>query len=566
MIIFPDSNLPPQSEEWAEKVEKEVTRLDKKVGGSGKNGQAGNSGPAGLNGAQGEQGIQGETGAEGPQGDQGIQGETGPEGPQGETGAQGETGPQGEQGFQGETGAIGINFRGAWNSETNYVDNDAVFYGGSTWFALGDPAVGEVPSGTSDNWFPLAIQGGTGPQGGQGLDGIQGIEGPTGPQGDQGIRGIQGDQGTQGVQGDTGPKGDTGAAGATGAKGDKGDQGFTGLSAYQVAQEDGFSGTEQEWLDSLIGADGDEGAAGADGSSTSYHLYEVNTSSSTPPPLAGYFKYSNVTTQIDSTELYLHKVNSDVVDISIFIDLLSVSDKVIIQSSDNSDDNQSWLITGDLIEYTDYYTIPIEYISSNGTGTTNFSDNRQTSVIFIRAGDPGPKGDDGLSAYDLAVAAGFVGTEAQWLQSLKANGRPVISDSTPSSSEQNRFWWDNAKGQLYLYYDGYWVEAVTGTSGPVGPSGPAGSANVKGIATLDFGAGSVSTETVITGYSQIASDTVIMVSMRIAATSEHTVDDLLTDPIRVAVKDLVVGVGFTIDGRMDNAEANGTYQVNWLIT
>jgi len=38
-----------------------------------------------------------------------------------------------------------------------------------------------------------------------------------------------------------------------------GTAGADGLSAYEVAVENGFSGTEQEWLDSLVGADGVDG-------------------------------------------------------------------------------------------------------------------------------------------------------------------------------------------------------------------------------------------------------------------------------------------------------------------
>jgi hypothetical protein len=38
--------------------------------------------------------------------------------------------------------------------------------------------------------------------------------------------------------------------------------------------------------------------------------------------------------------------------------------------------------------------------------------------IEISRGAPGPKGENGLSAYELAVAAGFVGSEEDWLLSL----------------------------------------------------------------------------------------------------------------------------------------------------
>ncbi|BAQ65551.1 hypothetical protein [Geminocystis sp. NIES-3709] len=50
---------------------------------------------------------------------------------------------------------------------------------------------------------------------------------------------IKGDTGEQGIQGEQG------------LKGDKGDDGENGLSAYQEAVENGFVGTEEEWLNSF---------------------------------------------------------------------------------------------------------------------------------------------------------------------------------------------------------------------------------------------------------------------------------------------------------------------------
>lgn len=171
-----------------------------------------------------------------PRGIQGIQGEVGPTGPQG---------PQGETGPIGATGATGINWQGAWDAETDYVDNDAVYYNGTSWFASGDPTVGETPSLDSANWFPLAIQGATGatgatgpqgetgPQGPQGIQGIQGIQGPTGATGATGPKGDKGDTGEQGIQGIQGETGATGATGATGPQGPQGIQGDTGPQGIQ---------------------------------------------------------------------------------------------------------------------------------------------------------------------------------------------------------------------------------------------------------------------------------------------------------------------------------------------
>lgn len=70
------------------------------------------------------------------------------------------------------------------------------------------------------------------------------LEGPAGP------------QGMEGPQGDQGPAGPAGPAGADGADGD---------SAYQVAVDNGFVGTEAEWLASLVGPQGPAGAQGIQG-------------------------------------------------------------------------------------------------------------------------------------------------------------------------------------------------------------------------------------------------------------------------------------------------------------
>lgn len=41
--------------------------------------------------------------------------------------------------------------------------------------------------------------------------------------------------------------------------------GEDGMSAYQIAVENGFEGTEQEWLDSLVGPQGQAGPVGPKG-------------------------------------------------------------------------------------------------------------------------------------------------------------------------------------------------------------------------------------------------------------------------------------------------------------
>jgi|TARA_R110000787_G_scaffold89290_1_gene189086 hypothetical protein len=87
---------------------------------------------------------------------------------------------------------------------------------------------------------------------------------------------------------------------------------------------------------------------------------------------------------------------------------------------------------------------------------------------------------------------------------------------------------------------------------------------VSGIATLDFGLGSMTTSLDISATSVTASSTAT-VHTRIEATPEHSESDLLIDPIRLNTDSFVVGVGFRIVGAMDNAPANGTYMINWRL-
>lgn len=71
------------------------------------------------------------------------------------------------------------------------------------------------------------------------FNGVQGPKGDTGPVGPVGPQGPQGEQGPTGATGPQGPKGDTGATGAD------------GKSAYQYAQDGGYTGTEEEFADKL---------------------------------------------------------------------------------------------------------------------------------------------------------------------------------------------------------------------------------------------------------------------------------------------------------------------------
>lgn len=95
------------------------------------------------------------------------------------------------------------------------------------------------------------FDGATGATGPQGPKGDKGDTGPQGPQGQQGPQGEKGDPGDTGPQGDTGPVGPAGPQGPAGADGADGAPGADGKSAYQYAQDGGFTGTEAEFAAKL---------------------------------------------------------------------------------------------------------------------------------------------------------------------------------------------------------------------------------------------------------------------------------------------------------------------------
>jgi hypothetical protein len=194
-----------------------------KTSGSSVAGPAGPQGPIGLTGPAGAQGPIGLTGPAGPAGAVGPQGPAGPAGaqgpigltgPAGANGVDGAVGPQGPQGPAGAQGPIGL-------------------------------------TGPAGAQGPIGLTGPAGPAGAQGPIGLTGPAGPAGAQGPIGLTGPAGPAGAQGPAGPTGPTGLTGAAGAN------------GLSSYQIAQNNGFSGSETQWLASLVGPQGPAGTPSA---------------------------------------------------------------------------------------------------------------------------------------------------------------------------------------------------------------------------------------------------------------------------------------------------------------
>ncbi len=138
-------------------------------------------------------------------------------------------------------------------------------------------------------------KGDMGPAGPQGEDGYTPIKGKDyfdGAPGKDGINGLDGKDGmtphigangnwwigntdtgikAEGKDGAPGKDGVDGVPGKDGINGEDGRDGVDGKSAYDIAKNNGFDGTEKEWLDSLIGEDGADGENGVGISSIEFN-------------------------------------------------------------------------------------------------------------------------------------------------------------------------------------------------------------------------------------------------------------------------------------------------------
>lgn len=192
----------------------------------------------GTKGVDGQKGAKGEKGYRGDQGNKGNIGFPGAEGPKGDKGLAGADsavpGPKGDQGIQGDKGdeavAPVLTFKGAVDfvgilpidgsqavGDTYYVTGESEYYAwsGSSWVQVGNAIKGQ--------------KGQIGPKGSQGSKGDRGLEGAKGEVGNPGLDGTPGGEGT------------------------------SGKDAYEIAVEEGFPGTKNEWLESLKGEKGEIG-------------------------------------------------------------------------------------------------------------------------------------------------------------------------------------------------------------------------------------------------------------------------------------------------------------------
>lgn len=114
---------------------------------------------------------------------------------------------------------------------------------------------------------------------------------------------------TTNVKGERGEQGVAGNDGKNGTNGINGVNGKDGLSAYQVAVQNGFVGTQPQWIASLKGDKGDVGTNGSNGWSPNFRLvargddsvlqlFEWIGGTGTKPTITGYLSGTGIVSNI----------------------------------------------------------------------------------------------------------------------------------------------------------------------------------------------------------------------------------------------------------------------------
>lgn len=88
----------------------------------------------------------------------------------------------------------------------------------------------------------------------------------------------------------------------------------------------------------------------------------------------------------------------------------------------------------------------------------------------------------------------------------------------------------------------------------------------QGTATIDLGAfavGKVDGSFAITGQTAIVAGSQVGAWLRLEATADHPLDDMVNDPPNVSAGNIVAGTGFTVYLSMPRGNIVGLYKVDW---
>ncbi len=92
--------------------------------------------------------------------------------------------------------------------------------------------------------------------------------------------------------------------------------------------------------------------------------------------------------------------------------------------------------------------------------------------LFTAKGNTGNTGAVGVTGPTGAV--GNTGVTGSTGATGETGAMSTVAGSAPTGAETGDLWYDSESGNIYVYYDGFWVEAASANDGPTGNTGPTG--------------------------------------------------------------------------------------------
>ena len=284
-----------------------------------------------------------------------------------------------------------------------------------------------------------------------------------GENGEQGIQGLKGLDGhTPVVTIENGYWTVDGVATEVLAQGPKGDPGENGKSAYEIAKDHGYNGTEEEWLASLIGEAGAAGTNGNNGKSA-YELAVENGYQGTEQEWlaslvgAAGVNGTNGTNGTNGKSVFeLAQENGFTGSLSEWLVSLVGPEGAAGQNGQDGANGKS------------AYELAVE----NGYQGT---EQEWLASLVGAAGVNGTNGNNGKSAYELAQEQGFDGTLDEWLASLVgAQGAAGQNGENGQAGQNGKSAYDLAVDNGYQGTLEQWLESLKGEAGQNGTNGANG--------------------------------------------------------------------------------------------
>jgi len=288
------------------------------------------------------------------------------------------------------------------------------------------------------------------------------------------VTAVVGAQGSAGATGTTGPQGDVGATGPIGATGTTGSVGVTGATGLT-----GVTGAQGET--GVTGAQGETGVTGAQGETGNTGV----TGPTGPQGTSIEFKGSVANTGSlptganDVNDAYIVDADGD-----LYVWDGSVWNSVgqIVGPQGPTGDVGATGATGPTGETGAMSTVAGSAPTGAATGDLWFDSESGNIYVYYdgfwveaASANDGPTGNTGATgptgATGLTGNTGPTGDDGQM---------STAATTAPTGAETGDMWYDSESGNVYVYYDGFWVEAASANDGPTGNTGPTGAAGQTG--------------------------------------------------------------------------------------